>query len=224
MELPGIGEPGWFSDSDRVSDIFITPKPTWGQNMINFKALLNISRTRLGLCRISHPYVNVGKVRNKFQFMLKDDAYEIRTFLTYYNSTHFNYADSYSCSLNETLVTKYENTHHESLHYFDTYTKTIEEYVDDDRYFRLDVDLRTLLKSGKSKVQLIEYIDSLRIETIPEVIYTHCVLNMNIYIINNSEPLSGYTKNMNIDLNKYKIEIEEMKNFLKTMISDGQSE
>lgn len=176
----------------------------WGRDLLNFYELSLINNTKLGICGV--------------KLIPERDTYEMRAFITDFDKQRYHYSDSYSCHQDKMPSHVFTSTDYELTRYFDTYDKTIREYRDDTRYLRLDVDLRTLLKSRRTptaKQELCEYIDSLRTDTLVEVVYTHCVLTMNMHIFKGLPGVEANETEVKLDQDKYKLEIQDMKQYLK---------
>ena len=194
-----------------------SPTIIWGNVVTSCEELLKIETNKLGLCRLAYP----GAYTN---------CYEMRGFITDYDKQIYHYSPSYSCIQNRMPDKIFTSEDHNiRLEEFKTYKDTINSYeneIENGRIKRIDVDLKILYKV-KTKTEkdidkvvskLSDYIGSLSINTYPQIIYTYCVLTMNMHIFNNLPGIPNNENKVKLDPEVYKKEIEEMKLYLKEQL------
>lgn len=152
----------------------------WNNHIIGAEEFLHLPPLKkFGICRRIHPNA-------------KYDNTKIRGLVTDFETRKYHYTSSYSCSADKIPI----DVHMTKLHpirecfisSFDIFTK-----YRSDTFNMVDVDLLTLheiielghlhLSKNFAKRRLHEYLDSLRVDNIPELVWTHAILSMNMSLL-----------------------------------------
>lgn len=188
----------------------------WALNPVKPEELLSMSQDRLGLVRLL--------------FDKQSGLYEMRAFITDYTKQTYHYAPSYSCSANKMPSRIFTSEEHRiTFDEFRTYQTTLKTYcgeLEEQRLLRVDLDLRTLYKAKLSKLKpeeaknrIITYINSFSVVSIPELVYSHCVLTMNRHIFDNLPGMVNDDHKQDLDPMVYRRQVEEIKAYLREQIA-----
>lgn len=181
----------------------------WNNGLIDIKILPKLeNQDKMGLCRI---------------MVSARSSYEIMSFIIdYANQTYFH-TSCYSCLPNvvpERLFTSKKRPI--SLDSYRSSKSTIDTYSLNQHNSKVDLDIITLSKvlsltikeNSIIKEKIRNYILSLPIETIPQIFHTHSILEMNIFIIKELDPIVNDEAKRELSVEKYIKEISEMKEYL----------
>lgn len=182
---------------------------------------LTIAELKDGIAK--HKVAKMGICRR----FVDRDGNEDRGFVTYYDVGKYYYTRSYS-STDAMMPT---NIFRSKLHDIDksfsyqTASQTIDNYIaNKNRY--IDVDIATLSKLVMKPV-VSSYINMLPVDTVSNLVYTHCVLTMNVQCLElvPAEILpvnhDGFTNLPASDKDKiaqFRVECQEMKQKLFSIL------